>query len=288
MPDKPISVTPFGDLAQVATALIEKVSEGIGGAVRPWQIVRVGKAEAKVARIKADAQVTAEIKAETRRRRALRRFALEEENKQANMEQIIGGAIPLLGEKSTPQNVSNDWIANFFEKCRIISDEDMQRLWSKILAGEANSPGTFSRRTVNLLSDLDKSDAELFTRLCGFVWWMPEPVPLIINSHNQLYFDRGISFTSLSHLESLSLIRFDAVNQTYKVRVPSPFPVLYFGRCMTLTIPPPHTNLPIGEVQLDRAGAELIRVCSGSPVEGFVEFVADYWKHWSISLKSEP
>ena len=46
----------------------------------------------------------------------------------------------------------------------------MQILWARVLAGEANAPGTYSKRTVNLLSDFDKSDAELFTKLCGFGW----------------------------------------------------------------------------------------------------------------------
>ena len=51
-----------------------------------------------------------------------------------------------------------------------ISDEEMQNIKSQVLSGEANSPGSFSKRTVNLLSDLDKKDAELFQTLCRFVW----------------------------------------------------------------------------------------------------------------------
>ncbi len=50
----------------------------------------------------------------------------------------------------------------------MISDEQMQALWAKILAGEANGPGRFSKKTVNIVASLDKSDAEAFTTLCGF------------------------------------------------------------------------------------------------------------------------
>src|SRR5439155_8369999 len=93
-----------------------------------------------------------------------------EAKRQLNIEAITKKALPLLEENSSPQDVKDDWITNFFEKSRIVSDEDMQRLWSRVLAGEANKPGTFSRRTVNLLADMEKLDAELFTNVYRFVW----------------------------------------------------------------------------------------------------------------------
>jgi Protein of unknown function (DUF2806) len=50
--------------------------------------------------------------------------------------------------------VNDDWITNFFDKCRIVSDEEMQQIWAKVLAVEANKPGTYSKRTVNFLSSV--------------------------------------------------------------------------------------------------------------------------------------
>ena len=52
----------------------------------------------------------------------------------------------------------------------MVSDDDMQQIWAGILAGEANNSGSFSRRTVNLVADLDKRNAQLFRNLCGFAW----------------------------------------------------------------------------------------------------------------------
>jgi hypothetical protein len=49
--------------------------------------------------------------------------------------------LPELTEAATPEKLEDDWITNFFDKCRLISDEEMQTLWSKVLAGEANAPG---------------------------------------------------------------------------------------------------------------------------------------------------
>jgi hypothetical protein len=92
----------------------------------------------------------------------LGRFLVEEAQKQRNIEAITQQALPLLNEESDPRNVDNDWIANFFDKSRIVSDNEMQILWARILAGEANAPGQYSKRSVNLLSSFDKRDAQLF------------------------------------------------------------------------------------------------------------------------------
>ena len=98
------------------------------------------------------------------------RFVAEEARKQDNIEKITQKAIPQLEKSSNPKNIEDDWIVNFFDKCRIISDDEMQSLWARVLAGEANSPGRYSKRTVNFLNSLDKVDANLFTALCGFGW----------------------------------------------------------------------------------------------------------------------
>lgn len=92
----------------------------------------------------------------------MRRFVDEEALRQQNMEKITEKALPLLNEGSDPSAMEDDWVTNFFDKSRIISDEEMQSLWSSVLAGEANAPGTYSKRTVNFLSDLDKKTLQSF------------------------------------------------------------------------------------------------------------------------------
>ena len=62
----------------------------------------------------------------------------------------------------------------------------MQSLWARLLAGEANQPGTFSKRTVELVASLDKSDAQLFTGLCRFAWFVGEDCPLVFKDRRNL------------------------------------------------------------------------------------------------------
>jgi hypothetical protein len=205
------------------------------------------------------------------------------------MEQIIRDALPMLEDKSQPQNVSDDWIANFFEKGRMISDEQMQHLWSKILAGEANRPGTFSRKTVNLLSDLDKTDADLFTCLCGFIWTLRDQnrsirIPLVF--HNDPFSDeKGLDFERLTHLDSLGLICFES-DEFGEHCTSDLVQISYYGRTALLKLKKSDNyGLDVGVVILTRVGGELARVCNASPVEGLFESITQTWKDNSLLLQ---
>ena len=200
----------LSELSKPAVVLVEKISEGIGGIAAPWQIERVAKAKieaahsaAEIARIEAHS----EIEVADLRQRAEQRRIEEDTRHQKNMEDITAKAIPHLNEDAKPDAMEDDWVTNFFDKSRIVSDSEMQSLWSRVLAGEANVPGTYSKRTVNLLSDLDKSDAELFTKLCGFGWMIGDVVPLVFDIRAEIYNRHGINLSTLSHLESIGLVR---------------------------------------------------------------------------------
>ena len=159
-------IANLGDLAKPATVLIEKIADAISGIFLPAQIVRVARAEAQAALIRAEANAQMPVV----QQRAIQRLIDEEVKKQENIEEVTRLALPQLTNEAKPESVENDWIVNFFDKCRLTSDHEFQALWSRVLAGEANSPGSFSRRTVNFVATLEKSDAEQFTALCSFGW----------------------------------------------------------------------------------------------------------------------
>jgi len=215
----------IGELSRPATVLIEKISDALGGVFKPWQIRRVAQANAEAEKISAASR----IEITELEQRALGRFLVEEAQKQRNIEAITQQALPLLNEESDPRNVDNDWIANFFDKSRIVSDNEMQILWARILAGEANAPGQYSKRSVNLLSSFDKRDAQLFASLCGFVWDIGGFVPLILGHHEPIYEAGGITFDVLRHLEAIGLVTFQSLAGYAKQLLPEQFVVSYFG-----------------------------------------------------------
>ena len=276
MPDNnSTSLVNLGKLSKPANTLIKKVSAAVGGIFEPWQIKRIASAKAEAGLIEAKAS----IEITDLHRRAMHRFVEEEARRQENMEQITKKTIPQLEKDSDPESMEDDWITNFFEKSRIISDDEMQELWSRILAGEANAPGTYSKRTVNLLGDLDKRDAELFRSLCKFGWIVNTFTPLIFDHEAAIYSNEGLNFNSLNHLESLGLIHFSPTSGYKRTRLPSSITVEYCGHPLTLTLPQVENNdLTLGQVLLTQAGTELAFICRVQGVKGFEEYVKEKWQ----------
>ena len=232
--DRGFSLIKLDGFAKPATVLIEKISDAVGGVFKPFQIRRVAKAEAEANWIRAESQ----IDVTDLHRRAMRRFFEEEAKRQSNIEEIAMKALPLLEESSAPDKMSDDWITNFFEKCRIVSDQDMQQIWSRILAGEANQPGTFSKRTVNLLGDFDKRDAVSLTSLCGFVWSIPNwQGPFIFNADDPIFVRNNINSAEIKHLESIGLLSHSELVDWYIRQSSNPVQATYFGRILELTLP---------------------------------------------------
>ena len=278
------SLINLGNLSKPADTLIKKVSDAVGGLFAPYQVKRMAKAEAEAAMIKAQS----ETEITDLHRRAVHRWIEEEAQRQKNMEDITAKALPQLDEKATPDSVEDDWLVNFFDKSRIVSDNEMQDLWSRVLAGEANTPGTYSKRTVNFLSDLDKADAELFAKLCGFCWMIGDVVPLVFDVQAKIYNKHGINFNSLSHLESIGLVQFNSIAGVVRRNLPKKFAVFYYGNPLTLEMPNDAGNkLEIGKVLLTKIGQELVPICGSRPMEGFRDYVMDQWKQYLPKPESE-
>ena len=271
------SLINLGDLTKPADTLIKKISNAVGVLYEPRQIRGIAKAKADAALTEAKS----EIEITDLHRRAVRRFVEEEAQYQKNMEDITAKAVPQLNESAKPDSIENDWIVNLFDKCRIVSDNEMQELWARVLAGEANAPGTYSKRTVNFLSDLDKGEADLFTRLCGFGWVIGNVIPLVSDHKAEIYNRQGINFSILIHLESIGLIQFNHLAGFVRQKLPKRFTVSYYGRSLTLEMPSDAGNtLELGKVLLTRVGQELAPICGSKPVEGFWEYVKDQWKEY--------
>lgn len=198
------------------------------------------------------------------------------------MESITAKAIPLLEDGAKPETIEDDWMSNFFDRSRIVSDDMMQKMWSRILAGESNKPGTFSRRTVNLMADIDAEDAELFTALCRFIWVLNGiPCSLVYDLKDKIYEENNISFGRLFHLDSIGLIQFNQLSGYVRRNLPGA-PELcatsYFGRLLLLSLPEETDSVDIGKVSLTLVGQQLSRICQVEPVDGFFEYVKDRWK----------
>jgi hypothetical protein len=62
--------------------------------------------------------------------------------------------------EAEPKQMNFDWFVRFYEEAGNVSDEMMQDLWAKTLAGEVNKPGSFSLRTLDTLKNMSQEEAE--------------------------------------------------------------------------------------------------------------------------------
>ena len=63
---------------------------------------------------------------------------------------------------------SIDWFVRFFEDAGNISDDQIQEMWAKVLAGEIKQPGSFSLRTLDALKNLSKAEAEILRVIASY------------------------------------------------------------------------------------------------------------------------
>src|SRR5262249_43209010 len=173
----------------------------------------------------------------------------------------------------------------FFDKCRLISDEEMQNLWARVLAGQANSPGTYSKRTIEIISNLEKANAILFSKLCSFGFYIGDVVPLIYDTNHNIYNAHGINFMAIAHLESLGLIHFNNLSGYVRRGFGQKGFVNYFGNKVWIEFDKDN-ELQLGQVLLTQAGQQLAPICGAEPRDGFVDYVKERWK--SFGYKTEP
>ena len=167
--------------------LIEVISQGIGKVYSPRGIRKEADARAYEIEIieRAKSKALSEgkiIEAETQQN-IQERLIYKEINRQINIENVTQIAAEQLSQETnvSEEAVDKDWTTRFFNIVEDVSNDEMQKLWGRILAGEVKQPKSYSLRTLELLKNLTKNDAEIFTKASNFK----------ISSHSSPFLFRG-------------------------------------------------------------------------------------------------
>ena len=196
----------------------------------------------------------------------------------SNLANILTMAVPMLDESADPALISDDWIANWRDKARLVSDEEMALLWAQLLAGEVNSPGTYSPKAVNMLADMDRSDAQLFHDLCRFQVMRYEfefgprdSLPLVINPSDEIYTSNGVTDEGLLALEDIGLIKYPMLPN-----IPDKATAFGYSRGWLLNYSSDHVET--GRISWTFNGKQMSKLCL--PLEsptGFEQYLLDKW-----------
>ncbi|MCC7521997.1 MAG: DUF2806 domain-containing protein [Flavobacteriaceae bacterium] len=241
--------------------LIDTVSKGIGVLYEPkrikkkadaeaYRVEKIEEAKAKGLILKADAEI--EII-----ERARERFAHKEINRQINLESIVEKSTKYLGESVSEEPVDEDWRNKFFNKAQDVTNEDMQEIWGKILAEEVTEPGKIGFRTLEVISNLSKVEAQLFEKACKIAF----SGGMILKFDRENSFeDFGINYSSLLILRQAGLIYdSDTLNVTYNHINQLGGTILYFGNKIILCNKENSKEYKFNQVKFTPAGNELMQ-----------------------------
>ena len=172
--------------------LLDYAASGIGAVAGPmlatWRARQEAKAKLIGVRVEADSlRLIADAQADARRSLVepdqarsgmleigadgiAQRIEFQEKKRQANIVSVVQDAAAEVGGKEVPDREPDpDWTARFFDCVKDVSSEDMRKIWTRILAGEVESPGRTALRTLDILRNMTREEAEIFKSVCDFV-----------------------------------------------------------------------------------------------------------------------
>lgn len=208
-------------LEKIITKFFEVIGKGIGKVYEPIYIERIAKSRAKEIEIVSKTinnNIDVPIKYEndgitidsSSTEEILKRANIREKynalRKQINIDSIIVKAYNEFDNEEyiTDEKVDQDWVLNFFHNAGNVSDEHIQKIWSKILIGEIKNPNTYTLRTLNILKNMTSFEANLYEKIIQFIFYEKEN-PFIYND-TKLLEKYGLEFNELIKLEDCGLI----------------------------------------------------------------------------------
>jgi hypothetical protein len=260
-----VRLPSFGKVSESVNKLIEAISAAVGNAFDAEAI----KARAEARGIALVTKTKAEIEALALWEKAQDRLRRKEERRQKNIESITIKAIPFLPEMIDEQKPNDDWICQFFEHAQDVGDDEMQTIWSKLLAGEVSTPGKYSLLTLAKLRTMSPREANLFTELATCVWYFNEECE--INLITDLYDLETKNIYSYASMEAIFLLDLHGLVQyqpTMGYPIEQIISVNYFGHKFRLDFQSYmggfHDHLST-RASLTQVGKELLNIAGGKP-----------------------
>jgi hypothetical protein len=161
-------------------------------------------------------------------------FAAKVIKEQLNLDHITLHAAKELSNKhigssdKESEDISEDWLNEFENLARLKSSEDMKLIFGKILSGEIIKPGSFSIKTIKLISQLDNQAAILFQTFCSQT--------ISLRAGENIFDARVVSFSGNAASNSLSQygLSFDSLNvlQEYGLIISDYNSFMHYSPCI--------------------------------------------------------
>ena len=272
--------------------LIDTVTNALGTVFEPWCIKRKAKAEAKAEAIKAIEQAKTKAIIDGDTEKALyyehidKRLTYKEYKRQKNIDTVVSNAGNILSNEKNVSNekVNEDWTTRFFDIVQDVSDTDMQLLWGQILAGEIKQPKSYSLRTLEILRNMTKEEAELFQKVAQFVIVGSNT---FILSFQDFFNKNGIHYIDIAKLVEIGLFQQgDFVSQNYMptTQYGDEIPLIYGNKVIIIRRKPQSSQLSLPIRLLSTPGQELVKLVTITPTLDYVKELANSIKKDNINV----
>ena len=159
-------------LEKPLSKLIDCLQKGCSWYFKPIQIKRIAKAEAEASRIRSVANFKNALTEAMAERitpdMGNARMTRQIHNIASIYSMAAQGLQMIDNIDDTP--IGNEWSAMFFDYAKDVDDEKIQIIWSKILAGGIAKSGSFFKRTLSVLKNIEPFEAEWFVEACSLVF----------------------------------------------------------------------------------------------------------------------
>ena len=299
-------------LSEPLKKLIEVVSQGVGALSKPYLIRKtadakayeikviaesikdnqeslkqIGYNEEKLSLISLDGET---IKNElTLEERTQNRINYKEQKKQKNIESITQkAAINLESEETvSSEPVDEDWTTRFFNYAEDISNEEMQELWARVLAGEIKQPNSYSLRTLELIRNLSKDEASAFTKVAKFAIKVNKDALIYKGDNNEILDKFNIRFDDIALLQEIDLLH-SGEFVSYSLKKTPNINKIGFQFGDTIVVTEKQANSPeqsFSVMLFTKIGKELLHLVKSEPEFEYVQLFAKKLRTETTSVK---
>jgi len=179
----------------------------------------------------------------------------------------------------TGKEPSEDWLYRWRDYASGVSDEALQALWGRVLAGEVKSPGQFSLRLLNFLSNLSSNEAQLIEAALPFV------IDGFIFKGAQKELDAaGLNFSRLLELQELGFLSgVDAIGleKSYSMEGKDKFQLMLRANKFAIGVRShdPKVKLSVPAFPVTKMGRELLVFGSYNDNLGYLRLVGQAIKN---------
>lgn len=184
-------------------------------------------------------------------------------------------------------NIDDDWLMYFFDHAKNITNEELQEIWGKVLAGEINEPNTYTKQFLHVMSIMDSEIAKSFQKIrkCCFTL-SSKPYMFIYNrsyddgiDNGRLYGQININYNDIKELDNIGIVQYRHSN-FFTIR--SDYVEVCYGN-KKIELKTDNNKIVTGNVSLTNIGEQLCKIVTPEYDESILDICLDIWKSFGYN-----